>query len=687
MSEVKIGVGIKGNIRGELDMMKRAFEKIANVTKNLKLNIEDRQLNSFIRKMERLENGIKIKISEAGLTQIQGQLENLKIKFKVLDLSNIEELVNTSLGKIKIGLDVSDSELANIRRKIEGLSTTIKINFDVDDSQLRAIIDDSGGSGGSVLSEQLGGDSDGGIASSAAVGALRGGMRGGVIGAGVGVVGAGVTALGAKSLNEYKNEEDVYKYLRQKLGDDELASYLKDSVYNVYRGSGLSDLESIAQNGGMLGKMYAKDNTTDMDTLLSTSAILERNNDIDGKDLFKALNVLNSSKTSKGTNNNLDLIVKAVQTGANDVSGDLMDTIAEFIPQFEAAGFDVEEAIGIIINSVKNGDWNTDGQGNSILEFNNKMSELVTANVKNPAEDVKDAFTDLGFDYEKDIADKWIKGGKGQKDILKQVSVELLKLDANQRRVIGTTLFGTPYEDHMDSILQSYIDGTGLLNSMADNASDLVDEETKTLSSIMTSLGREIDGVFAVVGEDIAELILPSIEMMVPLIRDFAEWLRDSGDETNFLIEGFKMLTPVVLLVEGLFKTLEITLSAITKGVELWEGFMDNLRNKALDVSDIFSDISKFIEKITGFSIADTKVGKFITDKLEGFGFGGKDEDSKVTNTTYNPKVTMDRVNRSNISNSNNYNVGNSHVNNVMRNGVMDNYLTRNNSTTGLLIR
>ena len=65
----------------------------------------------------------------------------------------------------------------------------------------------------------------------------------------------------------------------------------------------------------------------------------------------------------------MDLITTGFQKGG-DYSGELIDTLREYSPQFAAMGMSADQMLGILIAGAKAGAWNMDKVGDSMKEFN-----------------------------------------------------------------------------------------------------------------------------------------------------------------------------------------------------------------------------------------------------------------------------------------------------------------------------
>ena len=265
-------------------------------------------------------------------------------------------------------------------------------------------------------------------------------------------------------------------------------------AYQTFGNIPEAELEQLTTDALLLSETFGFDVTESM----KTARQLSKQFGISGEEAF-------------------DLIATGAQNGL-DFSGELLDTLNEYAPQFEDAGMSAEDMFDILASGQKAGAWNLDKIGDAVKEFGLRA--------KQGTKEAYDGFEKLGMNAE-DASTKIAQGGDGAKEVFDETVRRLREMDDDtERNRIGVELFGTMWEDlgpdvitQLDSIKGGYDDVDGAMQAINDNTNN--------------SFKDNLDGIGKVLQ---TELISPIADHLLPTLGGAPEALGDfiSGAKEDF---------------------------------------------------------------------------------------------------------------------------------------------------------
>lgn len=147
-----------------------------------------------------------------------------------------------------------------------------------------------------------------------------------------------------------------------------------------------------------------------------------------------------------------DLMTVGFQRGG-DYSGELLDTMREYAPQFAAMGVGADEMLSILLAGAEAGAWNLDKVGDAIKELNLRAQD--------PA--ARQAFEDIGLNAD-EMSAAIAEGGPAAQTAMAAILGALASVDDEQLRMTaGVALMGAPYEDLSATVVASMATNTGAL--------------------------------------------------------------------------------------------------------------------------------------------------------------------------------------------------------------------------------
>ncbi|MCM3632931.1 phage tail tape measure protein [Paenibacillus camelliae] len=283
-----------------------------------------------------------------------------------------------------------------------------------------------------------------------------------------------------------------------------------------------------------------------------------------------------------------NLMAQGSQRGLNK-TGELLDTINEFSPQFKVLGFTAEEMFDFFATGLDAGAWNLDKVGDLVKEFDNRIKDAGDAAAQDALAqlfappDIDDfakalmtgskatkEYQEIVARTDKDTAATLVKnlqaGGKkgadsmlalasilgdSQKildgisdggvrgaDALQMILSKLAAIDDPiEKQTMGIAIMGTQYED----LGQKVTGALSTINSEFDSSKATMDEiasvKYDNLATDFRKLGREL----------LDDFIIPLGEDAMPVLRDFTAWISENKE----LIKNLTMMFGGAVLAKG----------------------------------------------------------------------------------------------------------------------------------------
>ena len=298
------------------------------------------------------------------------------------------------------------------------------------------------------------------------------------LGAGMAAAGSGAAGLLAKGFADNMNIEVANDKLRGQLGltqaDAEKAGRVSGEVYRANWGGSIEEVNAAIKGvGDNLGSV-ADTSEADLQQMTSAALALAQTFDVDVADSTEAAGKLIKNGLAANSTEAFDIITAGMQSGVNK-SGDFLETLSEYSPQFAKLGISGTQALGILQDGLKAGARDTDVIADAFKEFSIRSID----GSKLTAEGFKLAGLDA-----KTMAAEIAKGGDSALGATQQTLEGLLAIkDPQAQNTAGVALFGTQWEDTVRGILPA-------MASMAD-ASDTTQGSTQLL---MDTVGDNAQG-------------------------------------------------------------------------------------------------------------------------------------------------------------------------------------------------
>lgn len=236
----------------------------------------------------------------------------------------------------------------------------------------------------------------------------------------------------------------------------------------------------------------------------------------------------------------LDLIAAGYQNGLN-TSGDFLDTLNEYSPHFQAAGYSANEMLQIIKNGMENGAMNTDKAADAVKELQIRMGDgSMEKVIENYSKETQSLFTD------------WQNGKATVSDVASSISGDLNKMTPTEQQAALSEL-SSQFEDlgvdgaaALFNVGDAFTDVTGKADEMSQHSPG--EKWQGALNDLSTTL--------IPIGKNLLDSFTPILEMFTKL----GEWFSKLSGPIQTFITSFGgiiavvgILSPIIAAVVGAF--------------------------------------------------------------------------------------------------------------------------------------
>ena len=239
----------------------------------------------------------------------------------------------------------------------------------------------------------------------------------------------------------------------------------------------------------------------------------------------------------------LDIITVGFQRGGN-YSGELLDTIREYSPQFASLGLTADQAMGMLIAGAQAGAWNLDKVGDAMKEFNVRAQDGSTTTAE--------GFAAIGLDAQKMGKDIAAGGEQAQQAFLATITALSAMEDPVAQNAAGVALFGTQWEDLRSKVVAAMADGAKGIEDFQ----GATEEAAKAANE--NNPGRAITSAMREVQASVGPALLPIADIItntvVPAIKKMAEWfanLSPTGQKFTLSMVGIAAAIGPMLVAVG----------------------------------------------------------------------------------------------------------------------------------------
>ncbi len=372
-------------------------------------------------------------------------------------------------------------------------------------------------------------------------------------------------------------------------------SYGKLYATTNLSGQALEDLKGVAQD------VFKSGVTDSIDEATEATAIMKQGfKDLDDTSLAKLTSQVMALSKRTGTDvqenvtgttqlmnafgldsqKAFDLVADGYKNGLNS-SGDFMDTLNEYAPLFQQAGFSAQDMLSIMKNGLSNGAMNTDKVADAVKELQIRLGDgSFEANMGTFSEATQNSFK------------QWQEGKATVADVAQSIQKDLNKMSPEDKQKALSAL-SSQFEDLGTKA------GGSLFNigKEFDNVNGKLDEATqKTSSQEWQGALNEMQADLLPIGTDILNALLPVLQ----ILGELAQWFSNLPGPIKTFVESFggilaivTLLAPVVGGIVALFvlfgSTVGIVMAVIVAVIAVIAGIITAIKNWGA-ITDWFSD-------------------------------------------------------------------------------------------------
>lgn len=338
---------------------------------------------------------------------------------------------------------------------------------------------------------------------------------------------APLAAVGTAAIKFSSDSQDAFQQFAAATGtaSNEMGKY-KDMINDVYKDNFGESINDVAEAMATVNQnmSYLDDSALQRCTEYAYTL-----SDTFGYDVAESTRTANSLIRNFGieANEAFNLIVQGSQNGL-DFSGELLDSINEYAPQFKKMGMSADEMFSVFVNGAQNGAFNLDKIGDAVKE--NAIRAIDCSDT------TAEGFKALGLDAT-ETAKKFAAGGEAADEAFNQVIVGLSAMeDPIERNTAGVNLFGTMWEDLGPEVVMSLSTTNDAIDMTRESMESLVNVKYDTLSGALGGLWRTIQ---VDVLQPIGNQLIPYVTKGISVIQKFTDKWNKLGPTTQKTVVKF----------------------------------------------------------------------------------------------------------------------------------------------------
>jgi TP901 family phage tail tape measure protein len=317
-----------------------------------------------------------------------------------------------------------------------------------------------------------------------------------------------ILGVGAAALKTASDVDSAAGKIQASLGvTGESAEELGGIAKNLWRNAFGEDMNAAGEAVSTVFKNMRQVSIEELEKVTEYAFIVA---DTFGADIVDSTKTANQLMTTFGltAQESFDLITTGFQEGL-DFSGEFLDTLTEYSPQFYALGYSAQEMYATLAAGAESGAFNLDKVGDAMKEFNIR--------IKDGSKSTSEGMAELSKGTQKVWKD-FLAGKESGKAVFEAVIQELSKMeDGIKEGQIATSLFGTQWEDLEAEVVRAMDTSTYHIEGFEGATQKAGDALYDNFGSRLTSTLRGVQEALLPIGETILGIVesaLPAIEKM-----------------------------------------------------------------------------------------------------------------------------------------------------------------------------
>jgi TP901 family phage tail tape measure protein len=367
---------------------------------------------------------------------------------------------------------------------------------------------------------------------------------------GIEIAAEALTELGKEALKTALDVDQSAKRIQAQLGaTGQEAKKLSDEARGLFKGGFAENIGEATQQIIKVKQAF-KDvgDAVEQQNIAEKASAIGKAFNTDFNDVIKTASTLSKNFGITATQA-LDLITAGFQK-TGDLSGDLLDTLNEYAPQFARAGQSAQTFIGNLIQGSDAGAFNLDKIADAVKEF--------TIRIQDGSQTTKDGLAAIGINADElaqKIGSGAITAGQAQDLVIQKLSQVT---DKQKQNVAGVALFGTQWEDVGPKVVLALQNGEAALGSFDGKAqevskninSGLLFEVDKLKNISLDSFVKGLEDV-GLSGDKAGSSLQKVGEVIGPLAEAIGFI---AGGVLGTIAEGFHLIFEAGQILDGILK-------------------------------------------------------------------------------------------------------------------------------------
>nr|WP_256521738.1 phage tail tape measure protein [Halobacillus sp. A5] len=296
---------------------------------------------------------------------------------------------------------------------------------------------------------------------------------------------------------------------------------MEGSLLNIYKNNFGESFDDI---GKAMGTVRSATKLTGKELELATqNAIMLRDSfDWEVDESMKAVRVM-MTEFEYSSEEAFTVLAQGRQE-LGSTADDLLETFNEYSGAFSDLGFNGEEAMNMISNSVESGARNTDVAADAVNEFSTR--------IKDGSDTTRDALQTAGLNAD-EIMTKFDKGGEDGREAFQQVTEAIHGIgSASEQEQAAVGLFGTLAEDVGVEAVLALGDIEGQADKTANTLESMSEVKYDTVGEALKGMGKSFQ----------VDVLVPLQDKIMPAVNSginkVAEWAGVAKDVIGDLFSG-----------------------------------------------------------------------------------------------------------------------------------------------------
>lgn len=342
-----------------------------------------------------------------------------------------------------------------------------------------------------------------------------------------------IIGLGTASVVAASNFEGAFTKLKNATGaTNEEVKKFESTLRNVYKAGYGESYEDVADSIALIDQNLENLSPEELEDITESALVLRDTFEFDVGESIRSVDAL-MNNFGISASQAFDYITYGAQNGLN-FSDELLDTINEYSPHFQALGLSAGAMFDIFASGAQAGAFNLDKIGDAVKELGIRVREN--------SDESRQALTEMGVSAN-DTALAFAEGGDKAAEAFQQIIEGLRSIeDPVEQNRIGVALFGTMWEDLGAKVVTQLDSIKGSTNEATDAVKSLKEQKMDDFNTQLEATKRQAQDL----GVEIGLQLLPYVQSFMDTISRLVGWFANLDEGTKSFIATVAIIALVV---------------------------------------------------------------------------------------------------------------------------------------------